>query len=131
MRRRFNDQLVAELATALESRSAAEWEGLFAQAGVAGVRADASSGDDFFLSHPQSVGNGFVVRDSSPGMNSYRRAGPASMLSLTPGVAKIAHPFGQDGPDILAELGFDEPAIQAMIDGGVLVSTAAPSGQAQ
>ena len=36
-RRRFNDQLVAELATALEARSAAEWEGLFARAGVAVV----------------------------------------------------------------------------------------------
>jgi crotonobetainyl-CoA:carnitine CoA-transferase CaiB-like acyl-CoA transferase len=130
-RRRFNDQLVAEVATALESRSAAEWEGLLARAGVAGVRADASTGDDFFLSHPQSVGNGFVVRDSFPGMSSYRRAGTASTLSLTPGVAKIAHPFGQDGPDILAELGFDGPAIQAMIDGGVLVSTAMPSGPAQ
>ena len=98
---------------------------------MAGVQADASTGDDFFLSHPQSVGNGFVVRDSSPGMNSYRRAGPASMLSLTPGAAKIAHPFGQDGPGILAELGFDEPAIQTMIDGGVLVSTATPSGRPQ
>jgi crotonobetainyl-CoA:carnitine CoA-transferase CaiB-like acyl-CoA transferase len=131
VRRRFNDQLVAELATALESQSAAQWEALFTRAGVAGVQADASTGDDFFLSHPQSVGNGFVVRDSSPGMNSYRRAGPASVLSLTPGLAKIAHPFGQDGPGILAELGFDEPAIQTMIDGGVLVSTATPSGQAQ
>ena len=46
-RRRFNDQLVAELATALEARSAAEWEGLFARAGVAGVRADASTGDNY------------------------------------------------------------------------------------
>ena len=82
---------------------------LFARAGVAGVRADASTGDDFFLSDPQSVGNGFVVTDSYPGVNSYRRAGTASVLSLTPGVAKVAHLFGQDGPDILAELGFDEP----------------------
>ena len=131
VRRRFNDQLVAELATALESRSAAQWEGLFARAGVAGVQADASSGDDFFLSDPQSVGNGFVITDSYPKVSSYRRAGTASVLSLTPGVAKIAHLFGQDGPGILAELGFDEPAIQAMIDGGVLVSTAMPSRQAQ
>ncbi len=36
----------------------------------------------------------------------------------------MAHLFGQDGPDILAELGFHEPAIEAMIDGGVLVRTA-------
>ena len=129
--RRFNDQLVAELATALEARSAAEWEELFARAGVAGVRADASTGDDFFLSDPQSVGNGFVITGSYRGVNGYRRAGTASVLSLTPGVAKVSHLFGQDGPGILAELGFDGPAIQNMIDGGVLVSTAMPAGGAQ
>ena len=125
-RRRFNDQLVAELATALEARSAAEWEQAFARAGVAGVRADASTGDDFFLSDPQSVGNGFVVTDSYPGVNPHRRAGTASVFSLTPGVAKIAHLFGQDGLAILAELGFDRQAVQGMIDGGVLVSPAVP-----
>ena len=130
-RRRFNDQLVAELATALEARSAADWEGLFARAGVAGVRADASTGDDFFLSDPQSVGNGFVVTDSYPGVSSYRRAGTASVFSLTPGVAKVAHLFGQDGLAILAELGFDRQAVQGMIDGGVLVSPAVSAGRAQ
>ena len=127
-RRRFNDQLVAELATALEARSAVEWEQAFAQVGVAGVRADASTGDDFFLSDPQSVGNGFVVTDSYPGVSPHRRAGPASVFSLTPGVAKIAHLFGQDGLAILAELGFDRQAVQGMIDGGVLVS---PAGRPQ
>ncbi len=127
-RLRFDDQLVAELATALEARPAAEWEELFARARVAGVRADASSGDDFFLSHPQSVSNGFVVRDSHPGVNTYRRAGTASVMSLTPGIARVAHLFGQDGQDILGELGFDEPAIQAMVIGGVLAGPAQASG---
>ena len=130
-RRRFNDQLVAELATALHAQSAAAWEQVFARAGIAGVRADASTGDDFFLSDPQSVGNGFVITGSYPEVNGYRRAGTASVLSRTPGAAKVAHLLGQDGPEILTELGFDEPAIQGMIDGGVLVSTAMPSGQAQ
>ena len=128
-RRRFNDQLVAELATALHAQSAAEWEQVFARAGIAGVRADASTGDDFFLSDPQSVGNGFVITGSYPEVNRYRRAGTASVLSRTPGVAKVAHLLGQDGPGILTELGFDEPAIQGMIDGGVLVSTAIPAGR--
>ena len=72
-----------------------------------------------------------MITDSYPKVSDYRRAGTASVLSLTPGVAKVAHLFGQDGPGILAELGFDGPAIQGMIDGGVLVSTAMPSGQAQ
>jgi crotonobetainyl-CoA:carnitine CoA-transferase CaiB-like acyl-CoA transferase len=124
LRRRYNDQLVAELATALEARSAGEWEDVFARAGVAGVRADASTGDDFFLSDPQSVGNGFVITDSYPGVSSYRRAGTASVLSLTPGVARIAHLFGQDGPAILAELGLDTPTIEGMMKEGVLVSVA-------
>ena len=123
-RRRFNDQLVAELATALEARSAAEWEEAFGRPAWRASGPTPSTGDDFFLSDPQSVGNGFVVRDSYPGVSSYRRAGRASLLSLTPGVAKVAHLFGQDGPDILTELGFDEAAIQALINGGVLVGPA-------
>ncbi len=69
-----------------------------------------------------------MVRDGYPGVPSYRRAGTASVLSLTPGVAKVAHLFGQDGPDILTELGFDGPAIQDMITGGVLVGPAASAG---
>ena len=129
-RQRFNGQVVAELATTLEAQSAAEWEGLFARAGVAGVRADASTGDDFFLSDPQSVGNGFVITDSYPKVSNYRRAGTASVLSLTPGVAKVAHLFGQDGPGILTELGFDGQAIRSMLDGGVLVGPAS-SGRPQ
>ena len=48
------------------------------------------------------------------------------MFSLTPGVAKVAHLFGQDGLAILAELGFDRQAVQGMIDGGVLVTPAVP-----
>ena len=38
--------------------------------------------------------------------------------------------FGQGGPDILTELGFAEAAIQALINGGVLVGPAA-SGRPQ
>ena len=72
-----------------------------------------------------------MITGSYPEVSGYRRAGTASVLSRTPGVAKVAHLFGQDGPGILTELGFDEPAIQGMIDGGVLVSTAMPAGGAQ
>jgi hypothetical protein len=43
----------------------------------------------------------------------------------------VAHLFGQDGADILTELGFDEPAIQAMVNGGVLVGPAASAGRPQ
>jgi hypothetical protein len=50
-------------------------------------------------------------------------------MSLTPGVARVAHLFGQDGADILAELGFDETAVEAMISGGVLVGPTASSGR--
>jgi crotonobetainyl-CoA:carnitine CoA-transferase CaiB-like acyl-CoA transferase len=127
-RRRFNDQLVAELATALQAQSAAEWEETFACAGVAGVRADLSTGDDFFLSDPQSTGNGFVITGSHPGVHPFRRAGTASVLSRTPGAARISHLFGQDGPAILTELGFAEQAIQDMMNSGVLVAAMASPG---
>ena len=42
-----------------------------------------------------------------------------------------AHLFGQDGPDIRTELGCDEAAIQAPINGGALVGPAAASGRPQ
>ena len=71
---------------------------------------------------------GFCVRvtDRHPGVHPFRRAGPASVLSRTPGVARISHLFGQDGPAILTELCFTDQAIQDMLTSGVLVATATP-----
>ena len=66
-RRRFGDQLIAELSVALGARTADDWEGLCQGAGVATVRADAMNGDDFFLTHPQVAENGFIVEVSHPG----------------------------------------------------------------
>jgi crotonobetainyl-CoA:carnitine CoA-transferase CaiB-like acyl-CoA transferase len=95
-RRRFGDQLIAELSLALGARTADEWERQCLAAGVVAVRADAMNGDDFFLTHRQVVENGFVVEVSHPGVGTYHRSNCGVRFSRTPGVANAAHLFGQD-----------------------------------
>ena len=121
-RARFGDQLIAAIAPLLADREAAELEALGAAHEVACVQLNAAGGDDFFLRHPQSTGNAFVVEAGHPGMAPYARAGVAAAFSLTPGTARVAHPFGQDGPAIMAELGYEEPDVGQWLASGLLVA---------
>jgi crotonobetainyl-CoA:carnitine CoA-transferase CaiB-like acyl-CoA transferase len=123
-RQRFDDQLIAELAAVIARRSASDLEELGAAAGIACVQAE-PAGDDFFLRHRQSTESGFVVQGGHPGVAAYFRAGCAAVFSRTPGTARVAHQFGQDGPAILAELGYGEPDIAAFLASGLLVTHAA------
>lgn len=120
-RSRFGDQLIAALAPVLAAREAAELEALGAAHEVACVELHAAGGGDFFLHHPQSTGSQFVVEAGHPGIPAYARAGCAAAFSLTPGTARVAHPFGHDGPAILAELGYPEPDIGKWLAAGLLV----------
>jgi crotonobetainyl-CoA:carnitine CoA-transferase CaiB-like acyl-CoA transferase len=117
-RARFNDQLIALLGAALAECGAAELEALGAASGVACVQVNTAGGDDFFLRHPRTVQAGH------PGVAPYARAGCAAAFSLTPGAARAAHQFGQDGPAILAELGYAEPDISEWLASGLLVTHA-------
>jgi crotonobetainyl-CoA:carnitine CoA-transferase CaiB-like acyl-CoA transferase len=121
-RARFDDQLVAEIAIALGARSADEWEKRLVSAQVAGVRADAGAGEDFFLSDPHSIENGFVVLGQHSGVGRYRRAGVAAHFARTPGAANVSHAFGQDGPAILAELGYDQATIDRWRESKILIT---------
>jgi crotonobetainyl-CoA:carnitine CoA-transferase CaiB-like acyl-CoA transferase len=127
-RRRFGDQLIAELSVALGARTADEWEGLCLAAGVAAVRADAMNGDDFFLTHPQVAENGFIVEVSHPGVGTYHRSNCGVRFSRTPGVANAAHQFGQDGAAILGELGYDDETVAQWVKAGVVVLPEEGSG---
>ena len=127
-RRRFGDQLIAELSVALGARTADEWEGLCLAAGVAAVRADAMNGDDFFLTHPQVAENGFIVEVSHPGVGTYHRNNCGVHFSRTPGVANAAHQFGQDGAAILGELGYDDETVAQWVKAGVVVLPEEGSG---
>ena len=127
-RRRFGDQLIAELSVALGARTADEWEGLCQAAGVAAVRADAMNGDDFFLTHPQVAENGFIVEVSHPGVGTYHRSNCGVRFSRTPGVANAAHLFGQDGAAILGELGYDDETVAQWVKAGVVVLPEEGSG---
>jgi crotonobetainyl-CoA:carnitine CoA-transferase CaiB-like acyl-CoA transferase len=121
-RLRFDDQLIAEISSAISALSSSDLEKTSINSDVACVQVEMAGGDDFFLQHPQSTENGFVVEDSHPGVGAYRRAGCAATFSRTPGTARVAHQFGQDGPAILAELGYHEAVIQEWLASGLLVT---------
>jgi crotonobetainyl-CoA:carnitine CoA-transferase CaiB-like acyl-CoA transferase len=127
-RRRFGDQLIAELSVALRARTADEWEGLCLAAGVAAVRADAMNGDDFFLTNPQVAENGFNVEVSHQGVGTYHRNNCGVRFSRTPGVANAAHLFGQDGAAILGELGYDDETVAQWVKAGIVVLPEEGSG---
>ena len=57
-------------------RPAAEWEERFVAAGVAGVRADASTPGPFFAHHPQMLANDFAPECTHTRFGTHRRWGP-------------------------------------------------------
>ncbi|HWD23946.1 MAG TPA: CoA transferase, partial [Acidimicrobiales bacterium] len=120
-RRRFDDQLTAEIGEAIKTRSASDWEKVSLDHDVPLVRADEYDGDDFFLGHPQSLENQIVVEASLTGIAPHRRANCMVNFSLTPGVANIAHEFGDDGPAIMTELGYDDATVSSLVRSGILV----------
>ena len=115
-------ELTAELADSLGKRSAADWESRFTAAGVAGVRAEASTPGPFFAHEPQVLANGFTPECSHARFGPYRRWGPVVRVNggppeLGPGVLA-----GEQTDEILAALGRSPEAIAALRAAGVVAS---------
>ena len=107
-------QLMAALGIAFKERGADEWESILTAQGIGGVRAEDTSAGHFFLTDPAVKENGFVVETNHPTIGRFMRHGPPAHFSLTPSRAEPPHALGEDGPDILAELGFSPTQIEAM-----------------
>ncbi len=107
-------QLMAALGLAFKERGADEWESILTAQGIGGVRAEDTSSGRFFLTDPAVKENGFIVETNHPTIGRFMRHGPPAHFSLTPSRAEPPHALGEDGPSILAELGFTPAQIEAM-----------------
>ena len=87
-----DDALAAEISAILAGRTAAEWEGLLTDAGVACVQADEATEGDFYADHPHARANDLSVEVEHPVVGKYRRYGGLVEFSLTPGILPDCHP---------------------------------------
>jgi crotonobetainyl-CoA:carnitine CoA-transferase CaiB-like acyl-CoA transferase len=94
-----DDAAAAELAATLARRSAAEWEGSFLAAGVAGVRADGATPGPFFAHDPQMLANDFAPECHHPRFGPHRRWGA---------VVRVNGGLDHYGPGVLAGEHTDE-----------------------
>ncbi|HET6874856.1 MAG TPA: CoA transferase [Acidimicrobiales bacterium] len=111
-----------QVAHALRSRPAAEWEERFVRAGIAGVRADTATPGNFFAHDPQMIANDFSPECTHARFGAHRRWGPivrvnGGLDSYGPGVLA-----GQQTDRILADLGYGPAEIQDLRSRRVVTS---------
>ena len=126
--RAANDDALAEaLAAHFTQRPAAEWEALLATEGLGCVRADAAPVHEFIAKDEHVAANGLRVSVRNTNYGEYERYGPLTAFSankLELGGFPLA---GEQGDRILAELGYDSAAINALRARGIVWSeTPAP-----
>ena len=126
--RAANDSALAEtLAALFAQRPADQWEALFATEGLGCVRADAAPVHEFIAKDGHVAANGLRVPAYSTNFGEYERYGPLTAFSentLELGGFPLA---GEQADRILAELGYDSAAIDALRARGVVWSeTPAP-----
>ena len=113
--RQDNDNaLVAEISAIFAERTAAQWEELLTNAGVACVQADEATEGDFYADHPHARANNLSVEVEHPVVGKYRRYGGLVEFSLTPGLYRTATQVGQHTKPLLRELGYDDQQIEEL-----------------
>jgi len=115
-----DDSLVAELSTIFTGRSAAQWEELLTNAGVACVQADEATEGDFYADHPHARANDLSVEVEHPVVGKYRRYGGLVEFSLTPGIYRTAIQIGQHTRPLLRELGYGDQEIDDLGARGIV-----------
>ena len=119
--RRDNDNaLVAEISAIFAERTAAQWEELLTNAGVACVQADEATEGDFYADHPHARANDLSVEVEHPVVGKYRRYGGLVEFSLTPGLYRTATQVGQHTKLLLRELGYDDHQIEELGARGIV-----------
>ena len=74
------------------------------------------------MAHPQILANDSIERAMHDGFGEVRQARPAAQFSETPsGIDAPAPRLGQHGREILSGLGYDDAAMDALIENGKLV----------
>ena len=119
--------LAGALAELFAGRPADEWEALLATEGLGCVRADAAPVHEFIARNEHVAANGLRVPAHSANFGEYERYGPLTAFSENTLELRGFPLAGEQGDAILAELGYDPAAIDALRAKGVLWSeTPAP-----
>jgi crotonobetainyl-CoA:carnitine CoA-transferase CaiB-like acyl-CoA transferase len=114
------DQAYAELAEVISTRTTAEWLKLCADLDVP---ASLSPTLDEVVADPD-LHHGVLVDAAHPVAGAYRRVRQAAVFSQTPTTDHRPAPLvGEDGPDVLAEIGYSAEQIAELVDAGVLLGT--------
>lgn len=117
-RMRNRDALVEVMSDILKTRPGAHWLAAFDEAGVPAGPVH-SIGEA--LSHPQTLARGMVVEQEHPSAGPVRTIGMPVKLSVTPAQYHRAAPrLGEDTLQILAEFGYGQAEIDALIEAGVV-----------
>jgi len=117
-RMRNRSELVSEMSAILRTQPAAQWLAAF---DAAGVPAGPVHSVGEALSHPQTLARGMVVEQEHPQAGPVRTVGMPVKFSATPARYRRAAPrLGEDTVHILAEFGYGEQEIDALIEAGVV-----------
>jgi crotonobetainyl-CoA:carnitine CoA-transferase CaiB-like acyl-CoA transferase len=121
--RRANDAALAtELAEALLRRPAREWEERFVAAGVAGMRADATTPGPFFAHDPQILANDFAPVCTHSRFGPHRRWGPVVRVNGGLDAYGSGVLAGEHTDEILATLGRTAEEVAALRANRVVAS---------
>jgi crotonobetainyl-CoA:carnitine CoA-transferase CaiB-like acyl-CoA transferase len=115
-----DDALASELVALFQTRPASEWQDSLLAAGVGCMQADRMSNFAFLYKDEQAVANGFTVMTEHPSIGRYWRHAPLLQFSATPGLVTCTSVQGEYTRRLLAELGYDDAAIEALRQDGTV-----------
>lgn len=102
------------------TRTAQEWEDSLLAAGLGCIVADAMSNFAFLYEDSQAKALGLTTEIEHPSIGRYYRHTPLLHFSQTPGVATCMSTQGEYTQQILAELGYNEKAMEELRADGVV-----------
>jgi formyl-CoA transferase/CoA:oxalate CoA-transferase len=114
---RLRDELRDPIATVFRTKTTAEWQPVFNEAGI--LFSPVHRFSEVFA-HPQIADSDFVQEVEHPTVGALKMLGPTVHLSETPG--RIASPpplLGQHTNEVLSELGYDREEIESFTEQGV------------
>jgi crotonobetainyl-CoA:carnitine CoA-transferase CaiB-like acyl-CoA transferase len=114
-------ELESMLGPAFLAQTAAEWEEVLLAAGVGCIAADTMSHFVFLHEDPQAKAIGMMVPTTHPSFGRYWRYAPVLAFSDTPSRVTTFCELGEHTRALLIDVGFDDEAIDALTDAGVVV----------
>jgi crotonobetainyl-CoA:carnitine CoA-transferase CaiB-like acyl-CoA transferase len=119
--RRENDaDLQAILEETFLQRTAKDWETRMVAQGVGCVTADEMSHFAFIYRDPLALGLGYTVPSEHPAFGKYYRYAPMLKFSVTPAQGTPYSEFGEYTRSLLAQLGYNEEAMEKLAQDDVV-----------